>query len=110
MECGEWMPYIITGVFSLLVVWVQVRGDRDKKEREKDAAEAAKRAETRAEESRLSMNFMSASCKLGVVTAKAVTGQHTNGDVEEAMQAAQEAQSRYYSFINSTAAKQIVRA
>ncbi len=53
------------------------------------------------------MEFMSASCKLGVVTAKAVTGQHTNGDVEEAMQAAQ---NRYYNFINLAVAKQIVRA
>ena len=49
------------------------------------------------------------SCKLGVVTAKAVTGQHTNGDVKEAMQAAEAAQNRYYSFICSTAAKHIVR-
>jgi len=49
------------------------------------------------------------SCKLGVVTAKAVTGQHTNGDVKEAAQAAEAAQNRYYSFIYSTAAKQIVR-
>ncbi len=31
-------------------------------------------------------------------------------DVEEAMQAARDAQGRYYDFINSTAAKQIVRA
>ena len=105
----ELMPYIVTGLFSLLVVWVQVRSDRDKKERAADKAEVEKHAAVRAEESRLSMEFMSASCKLGVVTAKAVTGQHTNGDVEEAMQAAQAAQNRYYSFINSTAAKQIVR-
>ena len=48
-----------------------------------------------------------AGARIGVVTAKAVTGQHTNGDVEEAMQAAQ---NRYYNFINSTAAKQIIRA
>ena len=41
--------------------------------------------------------------------AKAVTGQHTNGDVKEAAQAAEAAQNRYYSFICSTAAKQIVR-
>ena len=45
--------------------------------------------------------------KLAQLTAKAVTGQHTNGDVEEAMRAAQ---NRYYNFINSTAAKQIIRA
>ena len=101
------MPYIVTGLFSVLVVWVQVCSDRDKKEREADKAEVERHAAVRAEESRLSMEFMSASCKLGVVTAKAVTGQHTNGDVEEAMQAAQ---NRYYNFINSTAAKQIIRA
>ena len=42
----------------------------------------------RATESRLAMDLMYATCSLSLTTAKKLAGQHTNGDVEEAMRAA----------------------
>ena len=44
------------------------------------------------------------------MTAKTVTNQHLNGDVEDAMQEAEEAQSKYQAFIVATAAKQCAKA
>ena len=41
------------------------------------------------------MEQMAASCALSLVMAKKLTGQHTNGDVEEAMQKAATAQEEY---------------
>ena len=43
------------------------------------------------EESRLAMELMYANCALSLTTAKKLAGMHTNGDVEEAMEAARSA-------------------
>jgi len=105
----EVIAYGIAGLCSIVVAIIEVRGVRDRKNSKEEAERAEKRAARRAEESRLSMELMSASCKLGVVTAKAVTNQHINGDVEEAMQAAKEAQENYNTFLHEIAAYQTVR-
>ena len=39
------------------------------------------------------MDLMYATCSLSLTTAKKLAGQHTNGDVEEAMRAAEAAHS-----------------
>ena len=57
------------------------------------------RAEQRAQESRLSMDLMYANCALSLTTAKKLANMHTNGDVEEAMEAAQKAQHAYNNFL-----------
>ena len=101
--------YLIPGVCSIIVAIVELRGARERKECKAEAARAEKRSVRRAEESRLSMELMSASCKLGVVTAKAVTNQHVNGDVEEAMEAAKGAQEKYDAFLRLVAAAQTVK-
>ncbi len=101
--------YLIPGVCSIIVAIVEVRGAKERKESREEAARAEKRGARRAEESWLSMELMSASCKLGVVTAKAVTNQHINGDVEEAMEAAKEAQEKYDAFLRLVAAAQTVK-
>lgn len=67
------------------------------------------RAERRAMESRLSMDLMYASCALSLTTAKKLANMHTNGDVEEAMEAANKAQDAYINFIRTEAAKTITK-
>lgn len=65
------------------------------------------RAEKRATESRLSMDLMYATCALSLTTAKKLANMHTNGDVEEAMDAADKAQKAYIGFVRNEAAKTI---
>ena len=52
------------------------------------------------------MQLMCATCKLGIVTAKAVMKQHIKGDVEEAQAAAAEALDEYDKFVKTLAGKQ----
>ena len=65
------------------------------------------RAKRRAEESKLSMDLMSATCALSVVCAKKLTNQHTNGDVEDAMSSAVSAQTAYKDFCNKQVASEL---
>lgn len=71
---------------------------------------SSKRAEARAtrreHESRLAMELMYANCALSLTTAKKLAGLHTNGDVEEAMEAAKTAQAAYQDFVRDEAAHQ----
>ena len=65
------------------------------------------RAARRATESRLAMDLMYATCSLSLTTAKKLAGQHTNGDVEEAMRAAETARTAYIGFVRSEAAHSV---
>ena len=55
------------------------------------------------------MDLMYATCSLSLTTAKKLAGQHTNGDVEEAMEAAKEAQEQYTDFLQRQAANQVAK-
>ena len=48
-----------------------------------------------------------ATCALSLVAAKKLAGMHTNGDVEEAMSSAREAQGQYQEFLQTQAANQV---
>lgn len=63
------------------------------------------RAQRREKESRLAMELMYANCSLSLTTAKKLAGMHTNGDVEEAMDAAKAAQASYIDFVRDEAAR-----
>lgn len=52
------------------------------------------------------MDLMYANCSLSLTTAKKLAGMHTNGDVEEAMEAARSAQEAYQDFARDEAAHQ----
>ncbi len=67
------------------------------------------RAYRREQESRLSMEMMSANMDLAYVTSLAVTGGHTNGNVEAAQKRALEAQSKYEAFLREQAAHQVCK-
>ena len=78
---------------------------------ERRSRASSKRSEARAarreKESRLAMDLMYASCSLSLTTAKKLAGQHTNGDVEEAMAAAEAARTAYIGFVRSEAAHNV---
>ena len=61
----------------------------------------------RERESHLSMDLMVANCALSVIIAKKLNGMHTNGDVEEAMDAAKAAREAYIDFVRDEAAHNI---
>ena len=65
------------------------------------------RAQRREKESRLAMELMYANCALSLTTAKKLAGMHTNGDVEEAMEAARSAQEAYVDFVRDEAARNL---
>ena len=72
----------------------------------KNANRSEVRAARREKESRLAMDLMYANCSLSLTTAKKLAGMHTNGDVEEAMEAARAAQEAYQDFARDEAAHQ----
>ena len=71
----------------------------------RSARRSEERAKRRAKESRLAMDLMYATCSLSLVTAKKMTGMHTNGDVEQAMEDAAQAREDYISFARDQAAQ-----
>lgn len=68
-----------------------------------------KKAEQRAIEARLGMEMQVAAIELSDVIAIAVTGGHTNGNVEAARKKAKDAKKAYYDFINSIAVDALTR-
>lgn len=106
----------ISGLMTIIVTVIGVLGAKDRKKANKDREEAkderreaSEKAKIRAKESRLSMAMQNANCMLAVVTAKAVLHQHTNGDVEEAMNAAQTAETDYNEFLREISAEKITK-
>lgn len=93
---------IIAAVAAIVVAVVETRNRKQFKLTEE-------RAEQRAKESRLSMDLMYATCALSLTTAKKLANMHTNGDVEEAMDAAREAQEAYQAFVRDETAKMVSR-
>lgn len=78
----------VTALAAVLVAVIEALAAWDRRKARAAGARAEKRAARRAEESRLSMDLMSANCALALTTAKKLAGMHTNGDVEEAVVAA----------------------
>lgn len=92
----------IAAVSAITVAVVEHRADKDRKT-------SNRRAERRARESRLSMDLMSATCELAVITAVAMREGHTNGTLEPALATAQEAQENYRSFLRDEAARNVAK-
>ena len=94
--------YIIPAAATVMVAIVEALAARDRKR-------ANLREDRRAEESRLSMQMMSATLQLAIVTANALTGGHNNGNVERARKAAEEAEQEYNTFLQRLAASEIAK-
>lgn len=89
---------ILTGLFA-----------RDSRRRKAADDDQKAHAQMRAKESRLSMQLMSASVKLGIATAMAVEQQKFNGEMKDARESADRAQKAYWEFINNTAADEVTK-
>lgn len=100
----------INAAALVVVALIEAAAAWDRRQAKAERSRAERRAARRAEESRLSMDLMSANCALALTTAKKLAGMHTNGDVEEAMTAAREAQEAYTDFIHRQAADQVAKA
>lgn len=73
----------------------------------KDQKKIEARAEARARESRLSMNFMAANAKLCVGTALAIKRGHCNGELDAGLEAVAKAEEGYEEFLRETTADRI---
>lgn len=104
----DW-PTLISAAAAVAVALIEAFAARERKRYKADRERAERRAALRAQESQLSMEMMSANNALTLIIAKKLTGQHTNGDVEEAMSAAQKAQHDYQSFLEQTTARQMAK-
>ena len=91
---------VLSAITGIVIAIVETR-------RSKDAKRIEERAHNRAEESRLSMALMEATCMLAIVTAKKVTNKEVNGDMEEALEAARLARKDYDKFVGKAAANHI---
>lgn len=87
---------VLTGLFA-----------RDSRRRKAVEDNQKAHEQMRAKESRLSMQLMSASVKLGIATAMAVEQKKFNGEMKDARESAEKAQKAYWEFINNTAADEI---
>lgn len=96
---------ICAAIAAAAAICVAVIERRNMKQNKKIEA----RAEQRALESRLSMDLMYANCALSLTTAKKLANMHTNGDVEDAMKAAQAAQDAYTDFIRDTVSRGVTK-
>ena len=67
------------------------------------------RQERRERETYLAMELQSATLDLAFVTSLAVTGGHTNGNVEEAQEKAKEAQEAYRKFLREETAHAVAK-
>ena len=100
---------VISAIALVAVAIIEAVAVKDRKNAKAEKERVERRAALREHESHLSMQMMSAACALALVTAKKVTGMHTNGDVEEAMDKAREAQANYQTFLEETAARQLAK-
>lgn len=95
----DWLGPLISAIALVLVAIIEAVATRERKRYKADRERAERRAALRAKESQLSMEMMSANNKLTLIIAKKLTGQHTNGDVEEAMHESMQAQRDYQDFL-----------
>lgn len=101
--------YIIPALAGILVAIIEAVAARDRKRVRESHEKQEKRAEIRAEESRLAMQLMDATLQLSIVNANAVTGGHNNGNVERARKAADKAQKEYHAFLEKVASGALTR-
>jgi hypothetical protein len=89
----------ITAATAVIVAVLTAQIKKNEALAEERAKEDDEKAEVRKTESLLSMRMSFANLKLGITTSLAVTGGHTNGNVEAAQEEAEKAAAEYEDFI-----------
>ena len=93
---------LVSAVGTVAVAIIETTNHRHRK------SEQARR-ERREKETFLAMELQSATLDLAFVTSLAVTGGHTNGNVEEAQRKAKEAQEAYRRFLREETAHAVAK-
>ena len=93
---------IVSMAATIIVACIETSNRRHRKR------EQARR-ERRERETYLAMELQSATLDLAFVTSLAVTGGHTNGNVEEAQDKAKEAQENYRKFLREETAHAVAK-
>lgn len=101
--------YIIPAISAIVVAVVEAIAARDRKKAKRREDALKRHEQQRAEDTRLAMAMNSATLKLCVVAANALTGGHNNGNVERAKEAAQKAEAEYDAFVQRLAANQVAK-
>lgn len=99
------MPYlseIITGLFGVLVVIIEVRSSRWRKSSDK-------LADQRALASKLSMRMQDANLSLAIAAAIALENGHTNGELKAAKEDALKARNEYREFLMDITSEQTTK-
>lgn len=104
MSTGE-ITVICALVSALATITVAVIETNNHRHRKREQ----ERRERREKETFLAMELQSATLDLAFVTSLAVTGGHTNGNVEEAQQKAKEAQQAYRRFLREETAHAVAK-
>lgn len=98
---------LISGGALIIVAIIEALAHKDRKENKKMMEERERHEKLRRQEALLQLEMESANIKLTKIIAKKVQNQETNGDVEEAYKAVNDAQKKYYKFINGIAMNEI---
>jgi len=99
----------IAAAAAIVVAIIELIAARDRRHTKKLVEESRTRAERREKESRLSMDLMSATCRLSCDTAKAVRDGHTNGTLAGNLEKAEAALTAYDDFIRQEAAHAVAK-
>ena len=100
------MEYVIPALATIIIAIIEAMAAKERKETKKQNEKSEARANIRAKESRLSMQMMSATLQLSIVSANALTNGHNNGNVERAKTAAEHAMQEYEQFLQGLAVKE----
>ena len=95
-------PTILEAVTTITVAVIAGLFAIDSRKRKTRQTEVDKRSEIRAKEGHLAIELLAATVDLGVATATAIKDNKVNGNMEEAMKGAKEAQTAYQKFLRET--------
>ena len=108
-EAGVWQ-LIIPGISTIIVAVIGAFSAVDIRCRRRIEKRAEERSAIKAEESRLSMEMMSAAIDLALATATAVEKHEINGEMARARAAARQVQKDYESFLKRITARQVAKS
>ena len=103
------MAEIISSAAVILVAVIEAVAAVERRGLKNARERSERRAEERAQESRLSMQMMDACLELGLATATAVEQGKVSCDLKSAKEKAQQIREEYRNFIRSIAARQVVK-
>lgn len=99
MDLTACFSSIVSAIGAIGVAYIGLMQYREKKVAAIRNADYEEKDRIRTEGILIQMEMSQASLKLAQVTAKAMTNQHLNGDVEEAMTWAKEVEVKYCKFL-----------